>query len=151
MRSAAKTSCDTTANDEDLEDQKNSGRLYHAGGKAVYVETTMDVILDLDDMEEKLRNTPDCKHVLVSHMRGKLADMASVKRICDRYGAILLEDCAHSLGVRYADIHSGHMGVACAISSQSYKMINSGEGGFLLTDNEGISQQEQETWKRLGS
>jgi dTDP-4-amino-4,6-dideoxygalactose transaminase len=77
--------------------------------------------------------------------------MASVKRICDRYGAILLEDCVQSLGVRYADIHAGHMGVACAISSQSYKMINSGEGGFLLTDNEGTSQQEQETWKRLGS
>jgi len=113
----------------------------HAGGKAVYVESTMDMILDLDDMEEKLRNNPDCKHVLVSHMRGKLADMASVKRICDRYGAILLEDCAHSLGVRYADKHSGHMGVACAISSQSYKMINSGEGGFLLTDNEDIAAQ----------
>jgi dTDP-4-amino-4,6-dideoxygalactose transaminase len=33
------------------------------------------------------------------------------------------------------------MGVACAISSQSYKMINSGEGGFLLTDNEDIAAQ----------
>ena len=71
----------------------------HAGAKAVYVESTTDMILDLDDMEEKLRNNPGCKHVLVSHMRGKLADMASVKRICDRNGAILLEDCAHSLGV----------------------------------------------------
>lgn len=113
----------------------------HAGGKAVYVESTMDMILDLEDMEKKLRDNPDCKHVLVSHMRGKLADMASVKRICDRYGAILLEDCAHSLGVRYAGKHSGHMGVACAVSSQSYKMINSGEGGFLLTDNEDIAAQ----------
>jgi dTDP-4-amino-4,6-dideoxygalactose transaminase len=71
----------------------------HAGAKAVYVESTTDMILDLDDMEEKLRNNPGCKHVLISHMRGKLADMASVKRICDRNGAILLEDCAHSLGV----------------------------------------------------
>ncbi len=43
----------------------------HAGAKAVYVESTTDMILDLDDMEEKLRNTPDCKHVLVSHMKGK--------------------------------------------------------------------------------
>lgn len=113
----------------------------HAGGKAVYVESNMDMVLDLEDMEKKLRDNPDCKHVLVSHMRGKLADMASIKKICDRHGAILLEDCAHSLGVQYDGKHSGHIGIACAVSSQSYKMINSGEGGFLLTDNEDIAAQ----------
>lgn len=111
----------------------------HAGGKAVYVESTMDMIIDLEDMELKLKDNPDCKHVLISHMRGKLADMESIKNLCDKYDAILLEDCAHSLGVRYKNKHSGHMGVACAVSSQSYKMINSGEGGFLLTDDSSIA------------
>ena len=111
----------------------------HAGGKAVYVESNMDMVIDLDDLEKKLSENPDCSHVLISHMRGKLADMQGVKDLCDAYDAILLEDCAHSLGVRYKDQHSGHMGVACAISSQSYKMINSGEGGFLLTDNPDIA------------
>mmetsp|Transcript_22834 Transcript_22834/g.63489 ORF Transcript_22834/g.63489 Transcript_22834/m.63489 type:complete len:442 (-) Transcript_22834:1386-2711(-) len=113
----------------------------HAGGKAVYVESTMDMIIDLEDMELKLKENPDCKHVLISHMRGKLADMQGIKDLCDKYDAILLEDCAHSLGVRYKDQHSGHMGVACAVSSQSYKMINSGEGGFLLTDDPDIAAQ----------
>jgi len=113
----------------------------HAGGKAVYVESTMDMIIDLEDLELKLKKNPDCKHVLISHMRGKVADMAGIKKLCDKYDAILLEDCAHSLGVRYGDKHSGHMGVACAISSQSYKMINSGEGGFLLTDDPDIAAQ----------
>jgi dTDP-4-amino-4,6-dideoxygalactose transaminase len=113
----------------------------HAGGKAVYVESTMDMVIDLEDMEKKLTDHPDCKHVLISHMRGKLADMAGIKALCDKFDATLLEDCAHSLGVEYAGKHSGHMGIACAISSQSYKMINSGEGGFLLTDNEDIAAQ----------
>jgi dTDP-4-amino-4,6-dideoxygalactose transaminase len=113
----------------------------HAGGKAVYVESTMDMIIDTDDLETKLKTNPDCKHVLISHMRGKVADMAKIKQLCDKYDAILLEDCAHSLGVRYGDKHSGHMGIACAISSQSYKMINSGEGGFLLTDDPDIAAQ----------
>ena len=49
---------------------------------------------------------------------------------------MLLEDCAHSLGVTYKGEHTGHHGVVCCISSQSYKMINSGEGGFLLTDDD---------------
>jgi dTDP-4-amino-4,6-dideoxygalactose transaminase len=99
------------------------------------------MVIDVEDMELKLQQNPDCKHVLISHMRGKVADMASIKALCDKYDAILLEDCAHSLGVRYGGEHSGHVGVACAISSQSYKMINSGEGGFLLTDDEDIAAQ----------
>eukprot|EP00527_Entomoneis_sp_CCMP2396_P004399 CAMPEP_0198144336 /NCGR_PEP_ID=MMETSP1443-20131203/14681_1 /TAXON_ID=186043 /ORGANISM="Entomoneis sp., Strain CCMP2396" /LENGTH=448 /DNA_ID=CAMNT_0043807707 /DNA_START=200 /DNA_END=1546 /DNA_ORIENTATION=+ len=113
----------------------------HAGGKAVYVESDMDMVMDLGDMEKKLQENPDCKHVLISHMRGKLADMQGIKDLCDKYDAILLEDCAHSLGVQYKGKHSGHMGVACAVSSQSYKMINSGEGGFLLTDDPDIAAQ----------
>jgi len=111
----------------------------HAGGKAVYVESTMDMVIDLEDLELKLKENPDCNHVLISHMRGKVADMNGIKELCDKYDAILLEDCAHSLGVRYGDKHSGHVGIACAVSSQSYKMINSGEGGFLLTDDPDIA------------
>jgi dTDP-4-amino-4,6-dideoxygalactose transaminase len=113
----------------------------HAGGKAVYVESTMDMVIDIVDLEKKLKSNPDCGHVLISHMRGKVADMQAIKYLCDKYDAILLEDCAHSLGVRYNGQHSGHVGKACAISSQSYKMINSGEGGFLLTDDPDIAAQ----------
>ena len=94
-----------------------------------------------DDLEKKLKANPDCNHVMISHMRGKVADMTKIKELCEKYGAVLLEDCAHSLGVRYKGLHSGHVGVACAISSQSYKMINSGEGGFLLTDDPDIAAQ----------
>lgn len=113
----------------------------HANGKAVYVETTCDHVMDIADLELKLQENPDCNHVLISHMRGKLADMDAVKNLCDKYDAILLEDAAHSLGVFWKGEHSGHKGIACAISSQSYKMINSGEGGFLLTDDPEIAAQ----------
>ena len=113
----------------------------HAGGKAVYVESTKDHVIDAVDMAKKLAANPDCKHVLISHMRGKVADMDAIKTLCDDHGAILLEDCAHSLGVMWRGKHTGHMGIACAISSQSYKMINSGEGGFLLTDDPEIAAQ----------
>jgi len=107
----------------------------HAGGKAVYVESDYNHLMDVDDLEKKLVMYPKCKHVLISHMRGKVADMDAVANACERHGATLLEDCAHSLGVRWQGKHTGHMGRACAVSSQSYKMINSGEGGFFLTDD----------------
>jgi len=107
----------------------------HAGGKAVYVESDYNHVMDVEDLKKKLTSHPTCKHVMVSHMRGKVADMDAIKAACDEHDAILLEDCAHSLGVRWQDKHTGHVGIACAISSQSYKMINSGEGGFFLTDD----------------
>jgi len=108
----------------------------HAGGTAVYVESTYGYVMDPEDLELKLQANPDCKYVLISHMRGKMADMDAVAAACERHGAMLLEDCAHSLGVYWRGTHSGHAGKACAISSQSYKMLNSGEGGSYLTDDD---------------
>lgn len=111
----------------------------HAGGKAVYVESDYNHCMDVTSLEKKLVEHPNVKFCLISHMRGKLADMDAVKDACDRHNVILLEDCAHSLGVSWKGKHSGHVGKVAAISSQSYKMINSGEGGFLLTDDAEIA------------
>ena len=108
----------------------------HAGGKAVYVESNEAYVMDTEDLERKLKANPDCKYVLISHMRGKLADMDAIAAVCERFEATLLEDCAHSLGVYWQGKHSGHHGKAACISSQSYKMLNSGEGGFYLTDDD---------------
>jgi dTDP-4-amino-4,6-dideoxygalactose transaminase len=112
--------------------------IVHAGGVPVYVESNRDMVVDVPDLARKLRDYPDCRHVLISHMRGKVGDMAAVRELCRHHHAVLLEDCAHSLGVQYDHEHSGHVGVACAVSSQSYKMLNSGEGGFVLTDDADI-------------
>jgi len=111
----------------------------HAGGKAVYVESDYNHCMDVADLHKKLEAHPDVKYCLISHMRGKLADMDAVKEACDKHDVILLEDCAHSLGVEWNGVHSGHVGKVAAISSQSYKIINSGEGGFLLTDDAEIA------------
>lgn len=111
----------------------------HAGGKAVYVESDYNHVMDVTDLEKKLVAHPNCKFCLISHMRGKVADMDAIKDACDRHGVTLLEDCAHSLGVYWKGTHTGHVGKVAAISSQSYKMINSGEGGFLLTDDAEIA------------
>ncbi len=115
--------------------------IQHVGAVPIYVESTMDMVMDVNDLERKLQAHPDCRHVLISHMRGKVADMAAIEKVCHKYKATLLEDCAHSLGVMYQHQHTGHVGVACAISSQSYKMINSGEGGFVLTNDPDIAAQ----------
>merc|ERR1712127_582705 len=59
----------------------------HAGGKAVYVESDYNHVMDVVDLEKKLVMYPDAKHVLVSHMRGKVADMDAIAEACERHGA----------------------------------------------------------------
>lgn len=109
--------------------------IHHAGAGVEFVESTNGYVIDIDHFEKKCQECPDVRYLLISHMRGKLADMDGVERVCKKYNITLVEDCAHSLGVFWDGKHSGHKGVAACISSQAYKMLNSGEGGFLLTND----------------
>jgi dTDP-4-amino-4,6-dideoxygalactose transaminase len=113
------------------------GSIVHAGAQPVLVEMTKDYVMDLDDLEKKI--TSDTKFLLLSHMRGRITDMDRVVEICDRRGVTLIEDCAHSLGVQWNGVQTGKFGVASAFSMQSAKMIDSGEGGILVTDNKEIA------------
>jgi dTDP-4-amino-4,6-dideoxygalactose transaminase len=106
----------------------------HSGGEAVYVETDAGFRIDVGDLEKKIKSS-GAKFLMVSHMRGKIADMDAIAALCDEHGVYLIEDAAHSIGVLWNGKHTGHHGRIAAISSQSYKMLNSGEGGFLITND----------------
>merc|ERR1719421_2522255 len=92
----------------------------------VLVETTPAWTMDLDDLEQKAAKS-SAKVLLLSHMRGKVADMERVVSICERHGLTLVEDCAHSCGVTWNGKQLGYHGKVAAYSTQSDKVINSGE------------------------
>jgi dTDP-4-amino-4,6-dideoxygalactose transaminase len=106
----------------------------HSGGEAVYVETDAGFRIDVSDLEKKMQKS-SAKYLMVSHMRGKIADMDAIVELCAKHSVYLIEDAAHSIGVLWEGKHTGHHGRIAAISSQSYKMLNSGEGGFLVTND----------------
>ncbi len=116
------------------------GAIAHACGQAVLVETTADYTTDLVDLERKAAES-GAKVFLLSHMRGHIADLRAVREICDRHGIVLVEDCAHTMGARWDGRHTGTWGQIGCYSSQTYKHINSGEGGLLVTDDEDIAAQ----------
>ena len=110
------------------------GAIAAVGAEAVLVEITPDLVLDLDDLEAKLdANTP--KVLLLSNMRGHLCDMDALVAILDRHGVPLIEDCAHTMGAAWNGKKSGGFGLAGCFSTQTYKHMNSGEGGFLTSDD----------------
>jgi dTDP-4-amino-4,6-dideoxygalactose transaminase len=113
------------------------GAIENAGALPVFVEITEDYLTDLDDLENKAIRS-GAKYFLLSHMRGHIVDMDRVSDICRRLAITLIEDCAHTVGCRWDDRFTGTFGKIGCYSSQTYKHLNSGEGGLLVTDDEDI-------------
>lgn len=114
------------------------GAVAHVGARPVFVETTADLTIDLDHLRDLAAAHPGCV-LLLSHMRGHIADMTQVVEICHQHGLRLVEDCAHSLGGGWDGQATGTFGAVGCFSTQTYKHLNSGEGGILTTDDEEIA------------
>ncbi len=116
------------------------GAIAHAGAEAVLVDTTSDYMTDMADLAHKAA-TSGAKVFLLSHMRGHIADLPAIKAICDKYGVAIIEDCAHTMGAKWDGKHTGTWGTVGCYSAQTYKHINSGEGGLLVTNDEDVAAQ----------
>ncbi|WP_371059229.1 DegT/DnrJ/EryC1/StrS family aminotransferase [Rhodosalinus sp. 5P4] len=112
------------------------GAIAALGARPVLVETTRDLTIDLDDLEAK---AGAARVLLLSHMRGHICDMDRLMRICDAAGITVVEDCAHTMGAAWRGVPSGRHGAVGCYSTQTYKHINSGEGGLLVTDDPEIA------------
>ncbi|SPH21936.1 GDP-perosamine synthase [Ascidiaceihabitans donghaensis] len=104
----------------------------HADCLPVLCEVGDDYRVDLKDFEAKL---PTVKAVIISHMRGHTSDMDAIMALCDAADIPVIEDAAHSLGTLWNGRKIGTIGKVGCFSFQSYKMINAGEGGILITDD----------------
>jgi dTDP-4-amino-4,6-dideoxygalactose transaminase len=114
------------------------GAIAALGAVPVFVAVTEALTIDLDDLAAKI---PDAgaKVLLLSHMRGHICDMDRLMEICEGAGVAVIEDCAHTMGARWRGRFSGTHGALAAFSTQTYKHMNSGEGGFLTTDDPDIA------------
>jgi len=104
----------------------------HADCEPVLVEVGENYRIDLDDFRAKL---PHADAVLISHMRGHTSDMDAIMKLADAAGLPVIEDAAHSLGTRWNGRNIGTVGKVGCFSFQSYKLLNAGEGGILITDD----------------
>jgi dTDP-4-amino-4,6-dideoxygalactose transaminase len=69
-------------------------------------------------------------------MRGHVCDMDRLMAICNAANITVIEDCAHTMGAKWGDTYSGRHGVMGCYSCQTYKHVNSGEGGLLVSDDD---------------
>lgn len=106
--------------------------IVHASLQPILCEVADNYRVHMPDFMAKL---PSVDAVLISHMRGHTSDMDAIAAACDAAGVPLIEDAAHSLGTEWHGRKIGTIGRVGCFSFQSYKLINAGEGGILISDD----------------
>ena len=76
------------------------GAIHNVGASPVLIEIDDNYHIDCDDLEAKAVAS-GAKVLLLSHMRGHIADMDRIVSICDAHGITLVEDCAHTMGATW--------------------------------------------------
>ena len=76
------------------------GAIHNVGGVSVLVDIDSNYHIDMEDLEAKAGDT-GAGYLLLSHMRGHIADMDRLMEICERLDICLIEDCAHTMGASW--------------------------------------------------
>ena len=112
----------------------------YEGGEAVFIDTEYDTWnMSPEALEKAFELYPDVKLVVIAHLYGTPAKMDEIKTICEKHGALLIEDAAESLGAKYKVngrwVETGSLGQYNAISFNGNKVITGSSGGMFLTDS----------------
>ena len=113
----------------------------HAGGKVRFVDADPATFaLDVERLKRSI--TSDTVGVIVVHIGGIVTPrMAEIQEICQEHGLWLFEDAAHAHGCSYNGQMAGTFGVAASFSFYPTKLMTSGEGGMIVTDDEHMANE----------
>lgn len=108
----------------------------YEGGVPIFIDTEYDTWnMDPVALEKAFELYPDVKVVVIAHLYGTPGKIEALKQICDRHGAVIIEDAAESLGATYKGRQTGTFGKYNCISFNGNKIITGSSGGMLLTDD----------------
>jgi dTDP-4-amino-4,6-dideoxygalactose transaminase len=111
-----------------------------AGALPVIVDVTPDTwTIDPDLIEAAI--TDRTRAIIPVHLGHQMADMDRIMEIARRHNLAVIEDCAHAHGQRWKDQGAGCIGDFGSFSHQSSKILTSGEGGTLLTNDDDLSRR----------
>jgi perosamine synthetase len=106
----------------------------YLGGKPVFVDVLEDSwCIDPSKIEAAI--TPKTKAIIAVHLYGNLAEMEQIMAIARKHNLMVLEDAAEALGSEYKGKKAGKYGDIGVYSFHGAKIMTTGEGGMLITDN----------------
>lgn len=111
--------------------------IVYEGGTPVFIDSEQETWnMDPEALEQAFALFPDVKIVDVVHLYGTPAKMDEIRQVCEKHGAIIVEDAAESLGAAYKGRQTGTFGQYNCISFNGNKIITGSSGGMFLTDDE---------------
>ena len=109
----------------------------YEGGIPVFIDTERDTWnMDPVVLEKAFEIYPEVKLVVVAHLYGTPGKVDEIQQVCEKHGAIIVEDAAESMGATYKGKQTGTFGKYNCISFNGNKIITGSSGGMLLTDSE---------------
>lgn len=109
----------------------------YEGGEAVFIDTEYDTWnMDPVALEKAFEIYPEVKLLVVAHLYGTPGKIDEIKAVCDKHGALIVEDAAESFGATYKGVQTGMFGTESVISFNGNKIITGSSGGMYLTDSE---------------
>ena len=104
-------------------------------GRLVFIDAEKDTWnMSPEALEEGFRKYPNTKAVILAHLYGTPAKLDKIINICNKYGAVLIEDAAEALGSSYKGKKCGSFGKYGILSFNGNKIITTSGGGMLLSD-----------------
>ena len=115
--------------------------ILYCGAKPIFVDSTSleDFNISVKDIEKKV--TSKTRGIVVVHYGGFLADMDKICKLARKYGLFIIEDSAHSIGTKSGSKMAGTLGELGCFSFFSNKNLATGEGGMIVTDDQGLAQK----------
>ena len=109
----------------------------YENGEAIFIDTERDTWnMDPAALERAFALYPDVKLVVVAHLYGTPGKIDEIRAVCDKHGALIVEDAAESFGATYKGVQTGMFGDASILSFNGNKIITGSAGGIFLTDSE---------------
>ena len=93
--------------------------------------------IDANKIEENI--TERTKAIVLPHIFGLMADIVEIKNICSKYNIKIIEDCAQSPGATLNNKYAGTFGDIGVFSLNAHKVIQTGEGGVCVTDDDELA------------
>ncbi len=107
----------------------------YEGGEAVFIDTEADTWnMDPRALEKAFEIYPEVKLVVIAHLYGTPGKIDEIRAICDKHGALIVEDAAESFGASYKGKQTGIFGDYGVISFNGNKIITGSTGGMFLTN-----------------
>lgn len=106
--------------------------------RAVPILAEVDKTLNLDPTDVRRKITPRTKAIMAVHMLGNPARLEELKAVAEEHKLLLIEDCAQAFGAKYKGHAVGSIGNAGTYSFNIFKTITAGDGGMVVTRDEGL-------------